>query len=198
MKKVQRSDRRVRKTQSALYLALADLLQHKKLSSITVSELAEKADIHRATFYSHYSDISELYSQIQETALLELSSILDPDPVNGKNMNSREVFGAFMQFIQGNKEVCRMLLTQRGAGSFFEVLSNRLEREYIDIFWSSLKDVVPAQQLSLFANYHLQGCLAVFTMWAQQGYETPAEIITSTLATIDTHYDKLLNELSQP
>ena len=50
-------DRRTAKTERAIRSALADLLMEKELRSITVQELADKADIHRVTVYKHYMDV---------------------------------------------------------------------------------------------------------------------------------------------
>lgn len=46
-------DRRVRKTKRQLRQALMDLMSEKPSKSISVRELAERADINRGTFYIH-------------------------------------------------------------------------------------------------------------------------------------------------
>ena len=43
-------NRRALKTRKAIFEGLAELLCEKELPRITVNELTEKADIHRATF----------------------------------------------------------------------------------------------------------------------------------------------------
>ncbi len=58
-----KQDLRVIKTERAIYLALVELLKRKDLEKITVSELSEKAEINKATFYLHYSDIYSLYQE---------------------------------------------------------------------------------------------------------------------------------------
>ncbi len=47
-------DRRQRKTREAIFSAFAELLSKKKFSQITVGEIIERADVGRATFYSHF------------------------------------------------------------------------------------------------------------------------------------------------
>ena len=48
-----KADRRILKTKKAIYEALVELMQKKKLNSITVTELAAQADINRKTFYTY-------------------------------------------------------------------------------------------------------------------------------------------------
>ena len=50
-------DRRSRRTRNALTTALMALLKERPLKSITVTELAELADVNRATFYVHFQDV---------------------------------------------------------------------------------------------------------------------------------------------
>ena len=45
-------DRRTLKTESAIKEAFISLLKEKRFETITVKELTDRADIHRATFYS--------------------------------------------------------------------------------------------------------------------------------------------------
>lgn len=47
-------DRRQRKTREAIFSAFIALLSEKDYSQITVGQIIEKADISRATFYSHF------------------------------------------------------------------------------------------------------------------------------------------------
>ncbi len=47
-------DRRQRKTREAIFSAFTELLSKKNFNKITVGEIIDKADVGRATFYSHF------------------------------------------------------------------------------------------------------------------------------------------------
>lgn len=55
------SDIRVIKTRRAIKAAFAALIEEKDLEKITVSELANRAEINKGTFYLHYKDIYDLH-----------------------------------------------------------------------------------------------------------------------------------------
>ena len=59
-------DRRTRKTQAALHNALITLLNGKPLDQITITELTRQADVNRATFYAHYSNVYDLFRHVEE------------------------------------------------------------------------------------------------------------------------------------
>lgn len=50
-KESRKEDRRVRRTKKLLTQALTELMQHKQIKDITVTELTELADMNRGTFY---------------------------------------------------------------------------------------------------------------------------------------------------
>ena len=47
-------DIRVKKTKRAIQKAFVALLREKPIEKITVKEIAERAEINKTTFYSHY------------------------------------------------------------------------------------------------------------------------------------------------
>ena len=63
-------DRRILKTKRAIYEALVELMQKKKLNSITVTELAAAANINRKTFYTYYSTVMFLMKSLMSLYLL--------------------------------------------------------------------------------------------------------------------------------
>lgn len=56
--------------------ALADLLQEKTLDKITVTELVNRADINRGTFYAHYADIPDVLNHLVEQSFCRLRDAL--------------------------------------------------------------------------------------------------------------------------
>ena len=52
------------KTDSAIKEALLHLLESKKLSDVTVSELARAAGVSRSTFYQHYGNPADVYDAL--------------------------------------------------------------------------------------------------------------------------------------
>lgn len=56
----QNLDPRIRRTRELLHQALAKLLKSKDFEEISVQEIADAAQVNRATFYDHYTDKSAL------------------------------------------------------------------------------------------------------------------------------------------
>lgn len=68
-----KNNKRRRKSREAIENVFIELIEEKELHHITVSDICQKADINRSTFYSNYVDIFDLASTICESVNSELS-----------------------------------------------------------------------------------------------------------------------------
>src|ERR1700685_4316746 len=67
-------DPRVRRTRLMLQDSLDKLLKEKDFDKISVQDIADKATLHRATFYDHYNDKFALLECLVATRFWELLS----------------------------------------------------------------------------------------------------------------------------
>ncbi len=64
-------DLRVKRTQKNIYNAFIRLRKKKELEQISVKELAELAEINKATFYLHFKDIYDLSDTLENELIAE-------------------------------------------------------------------------------------------------------------------------------
>lgn len=79
-------DRRVAKTKRGLQEALFELLDQKSLADISVTELCERADIGRRTFYLHYDNIMEIFDDYLQDFSTQIESQLSHQPVDAETL----------------------------------------------------------------------------------------------------------------
>lgn len=70
------SDRRVRYTKQAIRDSLFELMKKSPVEKITVKAICERADINRATFYTHYETMGALLEEIELEKSRELFQTL--------------------------------------------------------------------------------------------------------------------------
>lgn len=75
-----KTDMRISKTTRAIKNAFKELITTKPVYRITVTELAEKAEISKGTFYLHYTDIFDLYNKLVKETVDKIAGSFDPYP----------------------------------------------------------------------------------------------------------------------
>lgn len=70
-------DRRIKKSKTVLKNTFFQLLKRKNINDISVTELCEKADINRSTFYYHYKYIEDFICEIYHDELIDIEKRLN-------------------------------------------------------------------------------------------------------------------------
>ncbi|MCD8133576.1 MAG: TetR family transcriptional regulator C-terminal domain-containing protein [Clostridiales bacterium] len=182
-----KNDRRVKKTQAALQHAFAELMLEKDLNHITVQELTNRANIHRVTFYTHYHDVYDLYTQIEENTLAELGNIAKNDPAH----LYEGIYDGIIDYIYDNQTLFHMFLCS-GNTSFTDHLSELFEMKYLSIwlFEDNLTEITA--EMRYLTAYHIHGCLAIITTWAKSNFAMPKKEIIHLLLNADTNFEQML------
>lgn len=72
-------DRRVLKTNQAIFQALQNISERMPISQITVSAVAEEANITRKTFYDHFPTVLDAYQAFLDSVVKEVSEKTELD-----------------------------------------------------------------------------------------------------------------------
>ena len=177
------NDRRVRRTKKLLQAGLVELMLEKDLRKITVRELTDKVDIHRATFYAHYTDVYDLYEQMEQAVLEELSAML----VSAHAYDG--VYQNIIEYIQNNAKLSQLLLNKKLG--FYDRLSAFLEEKYIEIILFETGLETLPEEWKYFVSYHMHGCLAIISRWAKEGFVYPKEKIIKGIERLDENAEGL-------
>lgn len=175
------NDRRFKRTEEALLNALAKLLEVKPLHKITVNELVQLANLHRSTFYIHYTDIYDLYHQTES----KFFSVYENYVRECATHDYTNVFHAILTYVDENRTTAGMFLGNNAEPSFCLQLTHFLTEQYVRI--SAYEDnvtVVPEEWYSL-ANYHVGGMLNLLKTWIQSGYSVPKEKLIELYIELD-------------
>lgn len=76
-------DLRVVKTRRIIRNTFMSLLSEKPMSSITISELCQRAEINRKTFYRHYAALSDVSAELENEILDEFSKGFGSESISG-------------------------------------------------------------------------------------------------------------------
>lgn len=107
MKKEYRNSAR---TKRMIREAFVELLgERRALSDISISELAERADIAKSTFYNHYDDIYSVAEEMFDEFVTGLEDIIDAVGADTKS-DYRLYVMSFFEFLKQNEETYRKVI----------------------------------------------------------------------------------------
>lgn len=117
MVQTEKTDLRVQKTNAAIKRAFTEMILELEPGDITVKELAQRAQIHRKTFYLHYTCIEALFEDmIQDIANAYYREI---DRIPAK-MPMKEVNRVFFEFFSRQEPYVERLICAPEYQEFFD------------------------------------------------------------------------------
>ena len=179
MKNTQKEDRRVNRTKKAILSAFAELISEKEYSEITVTDIAERADINRKTFYNYYSNIEALLADIESEAVATYDRLLD-DLKAHDLLNSPElIVTRISSTVTENLDYFHDLLIMSKNDVLFSRIADNVKKQIRDILDSQeVLDPVRAETLAIFIT---SGALSVYREWIRRGEQVPREKLDELL-----------------
>lgn len=182
------NDKRVRKTKKALQSALIQLLGEKELRQITVKDLTNTADVHRATFYTHYTDAYDLYHKMESAFLSGLAERMTNDPTHTYNT----VYMSLVEYIKDNIDLSKMFLCSSENAQFRKRVSELLKECYLKIWMFEERKSEITEDIEYIIEYHIQGSIAIITKWIGSGCAIPVGKVSKLIQKLDYNVDRFL------
>lgn len=167
-------DRRKKYTRIVLKDSLMKLLKEKQISSITVKEICELADINRSTFYSHYLDQFDLLNKIEEEIIEDLKGYLGQYNYE-ENEDAFQIIEKLFEYFASKHEVCHTLLNEKGDTTF-----QRKVMEFAQLFfienWMAMNNH-DERLTEYISSFIISGSIEVMKNWLNNGMDkTPKEM----------------------
>lgn len=131
-----------------------------ELDKITVTELVRRANIHRSTFYLHYSDIYDIASEMEQTLM---SDVMQHNP------RTREELLTFaeelLDLIHKNENLYRQILSSESPMYFLRKLRREIAAKVLSIpdinhnpaSWFQMKTEIFADGICEQVVYYFRG-----------------------------------------
>ena len=179
------NDERVIKTKKLIKTALSELIQEKGFDHVTITDLTQRANINRGTFYLHYQDKYDLLEKFENEVLDDINtnaenfikSIKDIDFLGEDFSNEIKPFinkvftyikenyiimkvilgpKSDMRFQNKIKKALNILLTEKGWDNYFDSQNTFVSKDY-------------------FISYLLSAHIGVIRQWIDSGMNESAE-----------------------
>ncbi|MDO3412311.1 TetR/AcrR family transcriptional regulator [Saccharibacillus sp. CPCC 101409] len=174
-------DRRIPKTREAIHGAFIALLSEKNFKQITVNEIAERANVNRATVYLHYADKYDLLERcVQEGLERVFQSCLPQSGGMPGALEDRLLLS--LRDLERQSAAFSALLANEGVPAFRERMLEAMKRgldERLPIRDENLK--LDKEVLTRFLSSAVVG---VLEWWIAENMTYPAERLAAELAVL--------------
>ena len=167
-------DRRVKYTKKVIKDTFLSLLEKKDISSISVKELCDIADVNRGTFYRYYEDIYDLLKKIEEEFIEEIR-----DSNSMVHMSNHSIYTftkEILDIFENNKKLVRILFN---ADSNIYFLDDVLEVAYEKCIgnWESNIDNDNYNELENSVVFIFNGALGVINYWVKNDFNISSDLL---------------------
>jgi AcrR family transcriptional regulator len=164
-----KSDRRINKTKKEIRHALIRLMQVKDISHISITELAEEADINRKTFYKYYSLIEDVLSEIDDVLLRVVDAKIQEQGYFRGNIDIFGLYHTIDVIVKENLSYHKNLVNCDMNWKKSLKLKNLIRGYLLEYYITRYKDRhLNKVVLELQADYAAFGIIGLYYEWLKQ------------------------------
>ncbi len=175
----QKTDLRIIKTRRSIKEAFMELIMMKPVNKITVTELAERAEISKGTFYLHYLDIYDLYNRLVEEVANKIAESFNPYP---DLFTAPETFVRTFMFAQNSQFTVSLTPAQRKILSEKNIkFSDNYPSCFIDAFKTQIYKVgklVPCLENDMKIEFLITGMLSIIIKYPMLSHDVKQKELT--------------------
>lgn len=119
-------DRRILRSQEAIKKAVIELMSEKNFDAITIQDISDRANVHRATIYLHYTDKFDLLDKLIEEHINNMKDINQ----YACEMEWSEANLVYFEYFERHYLFFSTMLASKGAPSFRARFLEFLIEEY--------------------------------------------------------------------
>lgn len=165
-----KTDRRTQRTRELLQKALIELIAERGYDTITIQDIADRANVGRTTFYQHYNSKDDLFMSCHEVIVGELH-IGPLHPLSRGELISPELpeaMASAYRHLEERRAQLFPIFQGRDSQLILRQIRDRSAREIeanLRAIFSEAESVIP---LDLLANYLAGAQIALMQWWLEK------------------------------
>ena len=178
-------DKRIVKTKKAIHNALTRKLAQKPIGEITVTELAEEAEINRKTFYNYYSSVHMVAEEMEDEIVARFEQTLLKSDFETMLQDPDTLF----------KNLAGLILSD--LGFYGNILTNSNQTMFLLKLITSLKERVKSiyagqmgrddEVLDYILEYTVAGIVSVLQKWLKSGRSTDIDTLSRLISQLSVY-----------
>jgi AcrR family transcriptional regulator len=173
-------DRRTRKSKRALRDALLVLMEEKEFKNITITDLVNRADVNRGTFYKYYDYKEDLIKEVQDKIIEDLRNAYKI-PYKGLTYYKQEEVTKrkkpfLFNHIYENRKFYHLVLNSTELYEFQRIFCETISEVHINDLLYYMEH--PKIEKKFFSIYQCYGIFGLLVEWDKSNYSYSPEYMT--------------------
>ncbi len=168
-------DRRILRTKTAIRTAYLQLFSEKESAKITVTEIAERANVDRKTVYNYYASVSDILNELNNEMLTEFER--EAEHLVGERA-PKPYFDALKRLIESNMDKIGLIMLSNDATVGYKIIDflQRWLQEALRV-----NEQLPGERIALVAEFIIAGAFSIYRTWFNTGKKKSLDEITDEL-----------------
>lgn len=174
--KTKRTDRRIEKTIKATETAYFELLSEKKNDRITITELADRANIDRKTFYLHYNSVDDVIDRHSRATVARIMAELENKGFFNDVLDVSVFFETVLAVREEELQEFEVLQDPEITALAWRHAENNLKDMLSDIAYRFFDE--PDSEMELSIKFYTAGIMSIFVSYIRQEIDIdPHELV---------------------
>jgi len=154
------------------------LLETKKLSQITVTEICKQADLNRGSFYLHYKDPYDLFEVLRKEFIQEVKELM------GKNKQpcvEEEAMIQLLRIIYERKSIYRIMISENQENNLLPEILHDIKEDFYRQKEAE-NDGIRTPHMDYSFTYMVYGSAGIIDQWLATTQETSPQTIAQIIS----------------
>lgn len=176
-------DLRIRRTYKLLSDSLMSLLREKSFEDIRISDICDKAMVHRTTFYKHFEDKYQLLDFLLRDMIEEFAKESLQTPANDSKQYYNNLFRLLLEHMCKNKKMYTIGLLNTGSAmkQLQKIVLESIKYQLKNNEKSGIKFIVP---INIIADFFSPALVYSAGEWLEEGMPISIEEMVKYCDTI--------------
>lgn len=172
------NNRRTQYTKKIIHEEFLELLQQKDITKITVTDIADAADINRGTFYKYYKNPDDLLQHIEKEFF---TAILDNIKMDALPLDIW--LESVLNILQKNKNISQLILANTSSKHLLSDLLEVVKPEAFQRFRYYFEQS-SEEELELYFTYFVNGSVGLIERWLKDFPTMSAQKVSRLLVDV--------------
>ena len=168
------------KTRRAIHNAMTRLLTLKPIEEITVTELADAAEINRKTFYNYYNSVYMVAEEMEDEIVERFEETLRSIDFETLLKDPQTTFNTLARIIASDLDFYETILTNRNQVYFLQKIVTSLEERIMALYFDRNSCDFELQEYML--EYIISGLVSVYQKWFESGRKADLEELSKYIS----------------